>query len=564
MRYLFFALLLLSYVAPAQTTLNVAINPVRFQVDTTHRLILCQTDLFPYRFLDDSALVRFTVDDAAYVTSEKQTGLSYDSSYSVQGRDGTYQLFFTQLPIIDIHTRDTIINSAKVGAQLTYVARDEVLTSSVGIEIRGGSSQYFPKKTYDLEFWEDTVTQVSRDLRFGQLRNDDDWILDAMYNEPLRIRSFMTHKLWLAIHQPTYQDREPEAEAGADVMWVEVFLQGTYQGIYALSEQVDRKLLKLKKFKKGEVRGELFKTEHWSDAVLLRKAPPFKANSRDWEFYQLKYPSQGDTTDWSSLYGFVSFVVEADSASFVESIDSLFNITNAIDYFMLLNAVRASDNYGKNIYVARYNRGAPYFYVPWDLDATWGQRWDGVREDVVDNILRNGMYAKLLRWNPQGFNEYLTSRWYELRDGALSDTKIANLIDETHATLLNNNVYEREQLVWDEYTYDTTSLTYLKSWTKRRIAYLDEYFFDPVLDVKNAAEEEETAVSVYPNPSRRSFSVNLPAGRPVPYQLLSIHGVVVRSGTIYPNDAVVDVADLPRGHYVFRAEEVTKRVLVID
>ena len=564
MHHLFFALLFLSHHALAQAPLNITVDPVRFQVDTAHQLILCQTDLSQYASLEQATLVQFTVSGTTYVTSERQTELSYASSYPVQGEKGTYQLFFTQLPIVSIYTQDTIIDLEKVDAQLTYVAHDEVVTSFVGIETRGGSSQYFPKKTYDLELWEDTVTEVSRDLQFGQLRSDDDWILDALYNEPLRIRSFMTHKLWLAMHSPTYQDQEPAAKAGADVMWVEVFLQGAYQGVYALSEQVDRKLLKLKKFKEEEIRGELFKTEQWSDAVLLRKAPPFNATSRDWEYYQMKYPGQEEATDWGGLYGFVSFVVNTDSISFVEGIDSLFNITNAVDYFILINAVRASDNYGKNIYVARYTKGAPYFYVPWDLDATWGQRWDGVKSDVVDKILCNRMYVKLLRWDAQGFNTYLSSRWYELRNGVLSDAAIAKLLDQTHATLLNNNVYEREQRVWSEYAYDTADLTYLKSWTERRLAYLDDYFFDPVLDVEDDMEEEETIVAVYPNPSRSSFRVNLPANYPVPYQLLNVHGVVMRSGIVNPNGSVVNVANLPRGHYLFRAEGSTQRVLVVD
>ena len=562
MRYLLSALLFLSQIATAQTPLDISIDSVRFHVDTTHQLVLCQADLTRQAILTDSTSVRLIVGNTTYSLRGKHTELRYQDSYSVPLRGSNYPLYFTKLPVITIQTQDSIRDTTKVDGQFTYVTNDDVLNSFIGIETRGGVSQYFPKKTYDIELREDTITEQSRDLQFGNLRKDDDWILDALYNEPLRIRSFMTHKLWLAMHQPTYQDEEPEAKAGADVMWVEVFLHGAYQGIYALSEQVDRKLLKLKKFKEGEVRGELFKAEGWSDAVLLREAPPFVATSRKWESYQMKYPTLEDATDWTNLHSFVSFVADADSSLFVETIDRQFDLSNALDYFMLMNAVRAGDNYGKNIYIARYNQKTPYFYVPWDLDATWGQRWDGAVENITDDILYNGLYQRLIRLNAQTFNERLTLRWNELRNSILSDANVMNLIDETHRALLDNNIYEREQLVWKEYTYDPTSTSYLKSWTQRRFAYLDEYFYDPVLSVDEPEKEER--VDLYPNPASGYFKVNLPHHRPMAYQLINAYGAVVRTVIISPNDATVDVATLPQGYYVFRTENIVKRILITD
>ena len=282
MRNLLFMLLLLGQSALAQSSFDIDLDAVRFRVDTTNQLILCQTNIAQYATFGDSIQVRVVAGQDTCQLVEKQTGLTYRRAYQVQKGDSLYQLFFTQWPVISISSQDSIVDEPKVDAQFTYVTHERVLTSKIGIEIRGGSSQYFPKKTFDIELRQDTLNEDSRDLQFGDLRDDDDWILDALYNEPVRIRSFMAHKLWLAMHQLTYQDEEPEAKAGADVMWVEVFLQDTYQGAYILSEQVDRKLLKLKKFKKGEIRGELFKTEHWSDAVLLRKAPSFDTTARDW------------------------------------------------------------------------------------------------------------------------------------------------------------------------------------------------------------------------------------------------------------------------------------------
>ena len=224
MRYLLFTLLLLSQNGLAQSTLDITVDPVRFQVDATNRLILCQTDLAPYAEIGDSTQVQLLVGNALYPITEKQVGLTYQSSYAVQREEGTYQLFFTQLPIIAIATNFAIVDEPKVLASFQYIDEEQEITSSIGIEVRGGFSQTFPKKTFDLEFWEDDSGENTRDVQFGTMREDDDWILDALYNEPIRVRSLMAHNTWVKMHQPTYQAEEPEAESGADVTWVEVFV----------------------------------------------------------------------------------------------------------------------------------------------------------------------------------------------------------------------------------------------------------------------------------------------------------------------------------------------------
>ncbi|WP_366841162.1 CotH kinase family protein [Lacinutrix sp.] len=49
------------------------------------------------------------------------------------------------------------------------------------------------KKSFDLEFWADLVSKEKKDIKFKGMRSDDDWILDAMYNEPLRLRSYYSY-----------------------------------------------------------------------------------------------------------------------------------------------------------------------------------------------------------------------------------------------------------------------------------------------------------------------------------------------------------------------------------
>ena len=569
MRNIFFTLFFVGIhlSALAQDTLEVSIDPSRFHVDEKNLMILCQDNLEGYASLTDSAEVRLLSGSDTCRFVEKQVILSHRSSYPVQKSDTIYQLFFTQLPVIQINSSASIPDEKKVSAKFEYTDDAQQLSATIGIETRGGFSQSLPKKTYDLEFWEDETGENSRDVQFGSLREDDDWVLDALFNEPLRIRSYVSHKLWLFMHTPTYAADEPEAKAGANVMWTELFLDGTYRGIYALSEQVDRKLLKLKKFKEGEIRGELFKGENHGEAIEFKNVPSYDAIARSWDGFELKYPEAVDTTEWTNLYRLVDFVVNSDPATFDSAVGGQFDLRNAIDYFIFLNLLRATDNRGKNIYVARYEADSPYFYVPWDLDGTWGIMWRGDRENITDDILVNGLYQRLIDEDTQDFNRLSAQRWSELRRGILHEDAIASLINQSYNRLLSNNIYEREQRVWSSYTYDTASMIYLKTWTEERLNFLDLYFDDlaPSTDdslvLNTDPEPSEEVLRVYPNPAYGTINVEGNNMASEIYELINSYGIVVKSGVVGQS---ISTFGIPPGFYILRTNNTTQRIIIAN
>ena len=88
------------------------------------------------------------------------------------------------------------------------------VSSFIGIQYRGGWTQTLPKKSMEIEFWSDSTGAETQDVSLLGLRTDDDWNLQAMYNEPLRIRSKTNNDLWRRIHTIHYQQSEPEAMNG--------------------------------------------------------------------------------------------------------------------------------------------------------------------------------------------------------------------------------------------------------------------------------------------------------------------------------------------------------------
>lgn len=463
-----------------------------------------------------------------------------------------YTLYFTQLPIISIESSNEILDEPKTLANFIYSDESQILISKIGIELRGGSSQKFPKKTYDIEFWKDNEGSDNYNVQFGDLRSDDDWILDALYNEPLRLRSYIAHKLWLKMHTPSYLIDEPKAKAGADVNYVEMFLNGKYKGVYNLSEQVDKKQLKIKSFK-NVIRGELYKGVSWG-APAFRRLPDYNNDSREWSGYEMKFPKEKDITDWSNLYQFTDFVINSSNLEFVDTIWDRFDIENYSNYFLFVNLIKARDNLGQNIYVAKYKADEPYFYVPWDLDGSFGTIWNGANNNNSKSILRNGFMERVIDLNPNDFSSAISKKWFAYRDNIFNYDELSDTITTTYNFLLENKIYERESIVYNNYTYNKGDLSYMLNWLDRRLSYLDGYFKEPTI-----IEEDELIpinATVYPNPATNKIYIsNVSDLITKDYLLFDLTGRLIRQG--YISDNYISIKNLEKGMYVVKLEQLT-------
>lgn len=540
-------------------TLNINVSDNKFGIDETLSVIVSRIqDIGNYQNIGsyDEIIITFGENDYSFISSPDS--LEYSNSYIVEdvNTSNQYTLYFTQLPIILIESDNTIVDEPKVLASLVYTDDEQTVTSNIGIELRGGSSQGYPKKTYDIEFWEDQTGNENRDVQFGELREDDDWILDALYNEPLRLRSYTASKLWKGIHTPYHIDDESEAKSGADVMYVEIFLNRQYNGIYNLSEQVDRKQLKLKKFN-GNIRGELYKGYSWGASVTFTSLPSYNNNNRVWSGYQLKYPNENDITDWNNLYQFTDFVMNSSESDFATNIWSEFVEDNLVDYFLFLNLIRATDNKGKNIYLAKYKPDEPYYYIPWDLDGCFGTIWNGTNQNITNDILTNGFMNRVIDENPNNTFTNIASTWFDYRDDIFSLNSLSNSITNQYNFFQDNKVYEREFLVYPNYSFDNQSLEYTLNWLENRLEYLDIYFGN-ILSINSITTSNN--FSIYPNPAINKIHINsIKEIDDKNYKIFNCLGQLVSNGTI--ENKQIKIERLDKGIYYVIIEGISLKLI---
>jgi len=444
-----------------------------FGIDRTHNIIVCHQSLTDSLLEKKNTLSTIDFGSDTFIFKEDQLALHTTKVYEVTQKEDTFQLFVTGLPILKIVATDSIKDEPKTNAMLSYADSIVQFTSQIAIEWRGNSALKYPKKSYDLELRKDSIGTLTIDQSLGGLRNDDDWLLNSLYNEPLKIRSYVATKLWLDVRDSAKNKGDNRKKASNDLTFAEVFLNGAYEGVYLLSEQVDRKQLELKKMQNDTVYGALYKANSFANASSFKSAPTFNNAFPHWAGFEMKYPYENFEAHWEHIYQFVALVAGDDDEKFTASIEQNLDIDNAIDYFLFVNLVRATDNLGKNYYLARHSNNAPYLFIPWDLDGTMGYIQDAKRIETTGDMLSNGLFDRLLTANPANYRSRLKKRWEELRAGVYSDDALFNRLDETYSFLKEQQIYERDQLRWPRASTTETELRYLQNWMEKRIRFLD-------------------------------------------------------------------------------------------
>lgn len=146
----------------------------------------------------------------------------------------------TDLPIVIIRTDNDapIPNDPKIPADMGIIDNgpDEPNHSTdpfndfngrIGIELRGNSSQTFPKKSYGLELQDDFGEDQSAPL-LG-MPSESDWILSANYSDKSLLNNPLTFDLGQRMGRYAPRWRH-----------VELWLNGEYQGVYVLTEKIKR------------------------------------------------------------------------------------------------------------------------------------------------------------------------------------------------------------------------------------------------------------------------------------------------------------------------------------
>ncbi|MCL3782541.1 hypothetical protein EMN47_19325 [Prolixibacteraceae bacterium JC049] len=379
-----------------------------------------------------------------------------------------FKVSFTNLPTVQVITPNEITDEPKTMARIVVNYpkwKKKPETYIIGIEYRGKTSRAYAKKSYGISLKSEFNFDTDESASFFGLKPNNDWILDAMYIDRARLRNKTSFELWQQING--------NAHYGISGELVELFLNNERQGIYCFNEKINAEHLAL-----TSPKAVLYKAVEWEDgATKFETYSQKKSHCFYWDGWEQEYPDAEEVINWEPLADLRYLIVKEKDANFKWLIEEAIDMNNFMDYYLFLNLVSAVDNTGKNTFLAKRDAGKPFVVIPWDIDGAWGLFWNGEKLNHT-SILSNDLYKRLKQLNPYSFKQKLKERWLELRTNVFSEENIRNHFNNNFNDIRKSGVIAIENDRWDLNIDLNEEQQFLLEWTKKRLAFLDDYFRD--------------------------------------------------------------------------------------
>ncbi len=432
-----------------------------------------------------------------------------------EGDVATVPLRFTFLPIVEVNVPTCNGSYYTEGTFRVTDCNPSLAYDSLVIaafKYRGATAQNYPKKSYAIKLRDADGNSVDRE--YLGFRNDNNWILDAMAVDKACMRNRVSTDLWNDFSaNPYHKKDEPKARVGTRGKFVEVFLNGAYHGLYCMTEKMDRKQLKLKKFDEATgtapaaVRGSLYKSSDWTYETFMghednmkyfpKEAPKAYDNhnfQETWAGYEIKYPDyESEPIDWGPLWNAINLVATSSDTDFDNKFGKYFDRPVVDDYYLLIELSLATDNHGKNMFFFNYDQQAAtnkdkIGVTLWDMDGTWGRRWDGSRnvtdadQDYDTFLWQNEhgagtMFHRLAQSGYLNWKIILSQRYAKLRTTFFDANNLKKRFTDYAELFAESRADQREETKWRNYHSDIQGdVEYICEWIDTRLATLDQQY----------------------------------------------------------------------------------------
>ena len=410
--------------------------------------------------------------------------------------------FTTHLPIFRITTQNNINAEERVEGTLEIIHSPDGVNESTGeaneyegpisIKYRGESSLWFPKKGYSFETKDETG--ADRDTSFLNFPAEEDWILHGPYSDKSLMRNVLTMELARRMGQ--YASRTE---------YCELFVNGDYQGIYVLMEQIkrDKGRVDISKLKEEDIEGDeltggyIYRIDKGETDWFSNYAAVNNANNNSNLGYQLVYPDidkvQPEQLDYIKTH-VDSFerAMRLPSLSYGgKSMEDYIDLKSFAEAHLLNELGRNVDGYRLSSYFHKKkdSQGGKIHAGPvWDFnlafrnaDYCFGAQTTGLIFDVLCDSDFPFWWETLLSHAP--FNDLTKCRWNELRSGSFHQDAIFAFIDEQAAYLepavqrnfqkwniLGNYVWPNPSPLANTYQQE---INLLKNWISQRLQWMD-------------------------------------------------------------------------------------------
>ncbi len=441
-------------------------------------------------------------------------------------------LIFTDsnLPIVILDTEgQEIVDSPRINAHMGIIDNGSTnnhindpfngYNGQISIEIRGSSSQMFPKKQYALETQD--INGDNLNVSILGMPEENDWILHAPYSDKSLVRNFLAYEL--ARNMGRYSSR---------TRFCELVINGDYKGLYIFMEKIkrDNNRVDISKLEPDETTGDdltggyILKIDKWNGDVNDGWRSDSPLSEYDGVWYQYHYPKPDDIVEEQKNY-IINYITDFETLIASPSYNDMSSgYYNQVDMLSFIDVSLMSE-LSKNVDAYRLSA---FMYKDKDSDddrLSMGPIWDynlafgnadyynggdpaGWQMDINlgDDYFKIPFWWYRI-WNDETFRITFNQRWQDLRESVFSEEYIMNIIDS--ATTLIDAAQVRNFQRWpvlDEYVWPNAyvggsyinEINYLKGWITDRLNWVDQQALLAV--VSKGMLETYKLNNAYPNP----------------------------------------------------------------
>jgi len=514
------------------------------------------------------------------------------------------QVNFTtsNLPIITIQTNGAQIqDEPKIKADMGIIYNGPGVTNKItdvpneykgkiGIELRGSTSQSFPKKPYGFETWDESGED--NDVKLLGMPKESDWTLNATYNDKTLMRDGLCYILAGSVME--YAPR---------VRYNELVINGQYRGIYLLVEKIkrDKNRVDIAKMETTDNQGDAL-----TGGYIIKIDKESGSNSGQgwnslyspysgaWQktYFQYEYPKADDISYEQRNYirnhmnTVENSIAGQDFKDPAKGYRKYIDTESLMDFIIMNEISKNPDAYRLStfFYKERDSDGGKIKFGPvWDFNLGFGNVdycTQGNAEGLVilnfnevcpgDGWVIHFWWKKFLQ--DETFYNDLKQRWKYLRNNQLSNDRINFVIDSLSNMLGQAQVRNFQQwpvlgqYVWPNYYIGNTyseEVNYLKNWVKNRLIYLDK-----VWEIKdsNVTEQENLSISILPNPGSEAIQLRFTSVLPHGLQMKVFNSSGQNKNVTYvekdSTSLELDIKDLASGvYFVHLADNNQKRTI---
>lgn len=396
--------------------------------------------------------------------------INYDTTLEIEVESFLYEdkckIKFTNIPIISINYDKTEIGTEYVYSEFSMLDPDYKINdtkhqfdSVAKVRYRGSSTLGFDKKSYRVK--------LENNIDFGLLgmEKSKTWILDPIVIDASKLRTKIASDLWGDINQ----DLEKEKYIQLNAKYVEVYINGSYNGLYLLKETIDENLLNLNKDTGVLIKGINWETVDFSNYNNV--------NSDLYGPFELKYPKNQKkySKSWNQILDKLKKYYNNDIN--YTSINEGFYVENLANYKIFLWTLSAIDNYEfKNVYYSIQDdkKDTKVVITPWDLDMTLGIIFDlGKTIKTYDKI--DEIYDSYGVEEDETFKDYIKERWEFLSLTVLNKKEINQKIDKQYEYLTKAGILQRENQKYHNTENIESEMQEIKDWYSKRFDAMEQY-----------------------------------------------------------------------------------------